>query len=244
MRTVLACRALWLAAALLGALAAPAQAGIITNGGFEAAFTACMRLDQIGSDGTFCLQTGTTRPVNGLPVPPPPEGTTAAMTDAQGPGSHVLFQDFVVPLAPGPYQASFALFLNSDAAFRNPASLDFSTPTLNQQARVDILTTAANPFSVAAADVLQNLFQTIPGDPQVSGYTNRVADVSALFQAHQGQTLRLRFAEVDNVSVFNLGVDNVAIKAVPEPSSLALVGAALLPLLYAARKRRRKTNAE
>jgi hypothetical protein len=166
------------------------------------------------------------------------------MTDAAGPGSHVLYQDFVVPVGPGFYQAGFTLFLNSGDAFRNPATLDFSTPTLNQQARVDILTTAADPFSVAGGDVLQNLYQTVPADPQVSGYTNRVADVSALFQAHQGQTLRLRFAEVDNFFFLNLGVDNVFIQAVPEPSSLTLAATALLPLLYLVRKRRRARQEE
>jgi len=35
--------------------------------------------------------------------------------------------------------------------------------------------------------------------------------VTALFLAHPGQTLRLRFADVDNVSPFNLGVDDVAV---------------------------------
>jgi hypothetical protein len=43
------------------------------------------------------------------------------------------------------------------------------------------------------------------------GYNNLVFDITGLLQANQGQTLRLRFAEVDNVAPFNLGVDNVAI---------------------------------
>ena len=36
-------------------------------------------------------------------------------------------------------------------------------------------------------------------------------DVTALLQANQGATLRLRFSEVDNVSFFQMGVDNVDI---------------------------------
>jgi len=44
----------------------------------------------------------------------------------------------------------------------------------------------------------------------VSGYTDFVVDVTPLFQAHPGETLRLRFADVDNVSPFNFGVDRVA----------------------------------
>src|ERR1700680_2410932 len=112
-------------------------------------------------------QSGTVSPVNGNPAPAPPEGTKAAMTDAQGPGSHVLYQDFAATA--GGAALSFALFIGNRAGlFATPASLDFSTPTLNQQARVDILRNAADPFSVAITDVLLNLYQTKVGDPLVS----------------------------------------------------------------------------
>src|SRR5205807_739403 len=68
---------------------------VISNGGFEAGLTSWTRVDQLGSEGTFFSQSGSLSPVNGNPVPSPPEGATAAMTDAPGPGSHVLYQDFV-----------------------------------------------------------------------------------------------------------------------------------------------------
>ena len=70
---------------------------IILNGGFESGFTSWTRANQLGSEGSFLLQSGTLSPTNGDAVPPPPGGTFAAMTDAFGPGSHVLYQDFVVP---------------------------------------------------------------------------------------------------------------------------------------------------
>ena len=38
---------------------------------------------------------------------------------------------------------------------------------------------------------------------------------------------RLRFAEVDNVAPFNMGVDNVDITVVPEPSASAILFGAL-----------------
>lgn len=236
MKTASQLRARWLWAAFACAVSAPASAQLIVNGGFEAGFTGWTRADQVGSDGTFALQTGTTSPVNGFPVPAPPEGIRAAMTDAEAGGSHVLYQDFVVPVGIGGGTASFALFVNSGASFRSPASLDWAATNpvgglnLNQQARVDILTATANPFSVAAGDVLLNLFQTNPGDPLVSGYNNFSTDISSLLSARQGQTLRLRFAEVDNVFFFNLGVDRVAIEpfaSVPEPTTLALLGLGL-----------------
>jgi hypothetical protein len=217
-------RKIWLWAMLAGGLSIPAQAGLITNGGFEAGLSAWTRLDQVGSEGTFSLQTGTLSPVNLFAVPAPPGGTKAAMTDAPGPGSHVLYQDFVVPnILAGLYFARFSLFINNNngsPAFFTPALLDFATPTLNQQARVDIIRTSADPFSVAAGDILQNLYQTTAGNPLVSGYNSVLIPVTPLLQANPGQTLRLRLAEVDNVAPFNFGVDNVGIDVVPEPSSL------------------------
>src|ERR1700730_6191270 len=134
---------------------------VIANGGFEAGLTSWTKADQLGSAGTFFSQSGTLSPVSGNPVPAPPEGTKAAMTDAPGPGSHVLYQDFVATADAA--ALSFALFIGNRASnffTPTPASLDFSTPALNQQARVDILKSTADPFSVAASDVLLNLYQT------------------------------------------------------------------------------------
>jgi hypothetical protein len=224
-------KSLWLAATLSGALCSDARASLITNGGFEAGFSNWTRSDQPGSDGTFALQTGTASPVNGDPVPAPPGGTTAAMTDAQGPGSHVLYQDFTVPSSAPAATLLFDVFIGNRAGmFASPNTLDFSTPTLNQQARVDILLASASPFSVASGDVLMNVFQTNPGDPAVSGYTMHSVDVSALFNAHLGETLRLRFAETDDIFTFQLGVDNVdfEVSAVPEPSYVMAVAGVLL----------------
>jgi hypothetical protein len=211
---------------------------LILNGGFESGFTSWTRADQLGSEGTFALQSGTSSPVGGNPVPPPPQGINAAMTDAFGPGSHVLYQDFVVP-AEGAL-LSFTLFIgNRGDRFVTPASLDFSTPALNQQARVDILRGGTGVFSVAPADILQNLFQTQVGAPLVSGYTPFNFDLTSLFAANVGQTLRLRFAETDNVAPFQFGVDNVSLEtvsAVPEPQSIQLFGTGLLVLLAIRRR--------
>lgn len=218
-------------------------ANIVNNGGFESGFSSWTRNDQLGSEGTFLLQSGTLSPVNGDPVPAPPGGTTAAMSDAQGPGSHVLYQNVVIPALVPSATLSFDLFVgNRDTAFFTPSMLDFSTPTLNQQARVDILTTAADPFSVAASDVLLNAFRTNVGDPLVSGYTHYTVDVTSLLNAHLSETLRLRFSEVDNVFTFQFGVDNVALdvgasQTVPEPASSVLIVAAGAALAWARRRR-------
>jgi hypothetical protein len=170
------------------------------------------------------------------------------MTDAQGPGSHVLYQDFTVTGAAGPTTLNFSLFIgNRGTAFFTPSTLDFATPQLNQRARVDILAGGTDPFSIAATDVLLNAYQTLPGDALVSGYTNLSVDVAALLNAHVGETLRLRFAEVDNVSIFQFGVDNVRFAtsaAVPEPSSGVLVMGGLVGLALIAGRRRVRSGCQ
>lgn len=238
----------WLATALTLALALPLQANLITNPGFEAGLSGWTVVDQIGSDGSFFIQSGTLSPVNGLVVPPPPEGTYAAMSDGQGPGSRVLFQDFVVANS-SVHTVGFSLFIgngNGSPDFFTPPTLDFATPALNQRARVDIITNSADPFSLNAADIVMNLFETAPGSPLVSGYNAYLFDASAALQAYQGTTLRLRFAAVDNVAPMNIGVDAVRVDNVPfsvpdglpwQAPALALTGL----LILAAMQSRRRT---
>lgn len=248
MRTAIQIRMLIYTAALVLILAAVEQARavpLITNGGFESGFTGWTRVDAIGSDGTFFLQSGTTSPSSGDAVPAPPGGTTAAMSDAQGPGSHVLYQDFVVPALFTNPVLTFDLFIGNradDFFTPSPASLEFSTPELNQQARVDILRAGTDPFSVSSSDVLLNLFQTNPGDPLISGYTSHSTDLTALLTANVGQTLRLRFAETDNVFTFQLGVDNVRLdtQPIPEPGTWLLLSTGLAGLIGRGWRRHRE----
>jgi len=229
-------------AALAATLAATPvhAASLLLNGGFEAGLTNWTRADLFPDfgDGTFYLQSGTTSPVSLVTVPPPPEGTFAAMTDQAAPGAHVLYQDFVVPTGTLTGSLSFQYFVNNGGDdFHIPNTLDWSTPTLNQRARVDILTTAAPTFSVAPADVLF-FSQTEPGDLLVEGYVTFLVDISAVLSANVGNTLRLRFSEVDNVGPFNLGIDAVSIVTnqqtptpIPEPATLVLVGSGVCAAL-------------
>src|SRR4051794_13164535 len=92
-------------------VSATAQAAVITNGGFESGFSGWTRADQLGSEGSFQMQTGTASPLTGTVVPAPPGGTTAAMTDAEGAGSHVLFQLFTITAPVNPTLLVFDLFV-------------------------------------------------------------------------------------------------------------------------------------
>ena len=227
-----------LAAGIFVAPASARAAELLLNGGFEAGLTSWTVVDQPGGSGSWFSQTGTGSPLNGFLVPAPPEGSFAAMTDQGGPGSHVLYQDFLVPTTVTSATLEFQYYIqNLAGAFFTPDSLDFTVDP-NQQARVDIITTTADPFSVLAADILLNLYQTMVGDPTESGYTLLSYDLTAFLQAHAGETLRLRFAEVDNQFFFANGVDAVSldVAAVPEPATLALLG---IGLASAAWRRRR-----
>ena len=229
--------------AFAGALALPAGAApVLINGGFEAGLTGWTTLDSLGSDGTFASQSGTASPINLDAVPAPPSGLLAAMSDGGGPGSHVLWQDFTV-ISVGPsVMLSFDLFVGNRAQVfgtPSPANLDFGINAANQQVRVDLLMGSADPFSVAAGDVLLNLYQSQPGDPLVAGYTTHSVDITSVLKANLGNTLRLRFAQTDNLAQLQAGVDNVGLaEAVPEPSTVAMVGAGFA--LLAVVRRRRK----
>src|SRR5512137_2353092 len=119
MKTAIQFKTVWFSAALACALSLPAQANLIVNGGFESGFASWTQADQLGSDGTFSPQTATSSPLNGFPVPAPPGGTSAAMTDSRAGGSHVLYQDFTVPNGVASATVGFSLFLSNQAAFFN-----------------------------------------------------------------------------------------------------------------------------
>ena len=239
-----------LCAALLAALPASATP-VLINGGFEAPFATGWNLDeQLGGGGSFFLQTGTTSPLGAFTVAAPSQGNWAAMSDSDGnPGAHVLYQDFTasgssVRLKFDLYLGNRATDLDGNLLFVSPSALDFNG-VLNQQARVDILSVNPNPFDTTS--VLLNLIQTMPGDAPPDGYVRYDIDVSALMLAQAGQTLRLRFAEVDNLGEFQMGVDNVRFEAagnpVPEPGGWALAGLALAALALSTTVGRRRRAA-
>ncbi|HZA52024.1 MAG TPA: hypothetical protein VE549_14865, partial [Myxococcaceae bacterium] len=98
---------------------------------------------------------------------------------------------------------------NRAGVFASPPTLD-PNAVPNQQFRADLVSAsaiAADPFTVAPADVLLNMYQTQPGDPNVSGYRQVSVDTSAF----TGRDVCIRFAEVDSLFYFHAGIDAVSI---------------------------------
>jgi hypothetical protein len=193
-----------------------------------------------GSHGGWEVQSGTTAPLSALPqvnVPPPPQGQYAAMLDEPNPrnlagnpldyvfvpaaqasdysGTHILYQDFLVPFNATKVTLSFSLFIDNTSAYSDPKltpALDFfpgvANAPANQQVRVDIMDPNANIRDVGLG-VLQNVFITSPTTPHVFGYSTITADLTAF----AGKKVRLRFAEVNNQGKLIVGVDDIHVRA-------------------------------
>ena len=204
----------------------PAHGGILDNGSFESGdFTGWSVFDN--GSGNWLVLPGGIRLAGGEFTPTPTDGKFQAVTDQTGPGAHVFFQEFVVPS--GGVVEFDMWWVNLAEVWFNNGTLD-QTDSPNQHARVDLLVPGSDPFSTDPADVVMNLL-TLDSGPFSGGYEHQAIDVSGL----AGQTVWLRFAEVDNQLYFNFAIDNVIIT--PAPASIAL-----LSLAGFVGRRRRRTD--
>jgi hypothetical protein len=155
------------------------------------------------SHGWFAYH-GDVAPLSGAPVPPPPQGRTAALADQTGPGGNVLFQTFRVPKSG---QLSMTLwYVNWAGVFFTPRML-VPGPAPDQQLRIDLTLPNAGLYSLRPSDIVANVFRTVPGDPvAVSPHT-----ITFNLAPLAGRLVRLRIAEVDNEFFFTAGVDSVQV---------------------------------
>lgn len=224
---------------LSAAVAPSAAVELLTNGDFETGnftgWTVANRAPIFG-DGDFFIDTSGTNtpPMNGIEFATasnPLGGNWYAVSTSDAPGTHALLQDFTVPaLLPGEtVTLSFQMFVNDQSGLgpiEDPSGLDHTTGgtfNANQHARVDLLKAGAGDFSTTPADVLMNFYHGVdnPGGTLPNPYTSYNRDITSLVSG--GGTFRLRFAEVDNLSALNVGVQVTSPTVIPEPSLLTLL---------------------
>ena len=201
---------------------AVAQHNLLSNGNFDTGDLTGWNVVNSGA-GAFTVYNGPGAPFSGAPIPLPPSGPYASLADQGGPGSHILYQDVTLPNDGEAIFLSFLLYYNNQASvWLDDGSLsEINNP--NQQLRIDIMDPNA-PVDDVGAGVLLNILKPTGNDEFVFGYAPVGADLSAF----AGQTVRLRFAEVDNQFFFQVAVDDVVIshpQDVPatQPATLTLL---------------------
>ncbi len=138
-------------------------------------------------------------------MPDPPQGRFAAVTDMCTAGSRLLYRDLELD---GPRVLRFTIVYRSAApSFAASPTLNHLPPYRNHQLRVDVMDPDSPVLSVAGGHVLSTVFRTERGDSprltQTIGF-----DLSRW----AGQTVRLRFAEVDNDAPLRVVVDDVRLE--------------------------------
>lgn len=166
----------------------------------------------IYTDGKQAPDPAMTDPNVPFDVPNPPQGTYAAVTDMDGPGTRILYRDLRLD---GRLTIHMTVFYTGNVPFTSPESLAHDVPGENQQFRIDLIDPSAPIDSVATGDVLVNVFQTKPGArPRLEP-----TEVSVDLSSWAGQSVRLRLAGTDNVGPLRVGVDNIGFESI-DPASV------------------------
>ena len=165
------------------------------------------------SDGSEAPDPEQSDPNAPFHVPDPPQGGFAAVTDMNGPGTRILYRDVGLD---GRFALRLTVFYQGSAPFSTPDTLAYDSPEPNQQFRIDLIDPSAPIDSLAAGDVLFNVFRTSPADPTSLAPTAVSVDLSPW----AGQTVRLRLAQSDNQGPLRAGVDNIRFEPIgPGPDA-------------------------
>jgi D-alanyl-D-alanine carboxypeptidase len=135
-------------------------------------------------------------------LPDPPQGSFAASTEADGPGTHILYRDLRLD---GRHSLIASVFYRGTARLASPDTLAHASLEENQQFRIDLIDPSAAIDSVAADAVLLDAFRTASGDPLYRAPTEIVVNAGSL----AGRTVRLRIVQTDNQGLMRVGVDDI-----------------------------------
>ena len=180
----------------------PGDSELVVNGNFETGnFTGWTRLNPGGGGGggnlnNTYINNGTYVPVDGDGPHEPYAGNFSTVTDQNGPGSIILFQDIAIPTNAASVVLTWADMIRNQ----------FNTFVPNgpgqqpQEYRVEI----RNLNDV----ILATPYRTEPGDPTITSWQKRSYNLDAF----KGQTIRIVFIEEQFWSFFNLHLDNISIR--------------------------------
>ncbi len=135
-------------------------------------------------------------------LPAPPQGSFAASTEADGPGTHILYRDVRLD---GRFTLLASLFYRGTAALASPDTLAHDALEANQQFRMDLIDPSAPIDSLAADAVLLDVYGTSSEDPLYRAPTEISVDAASL----AGRTVRLRIVQTDNRGLMRVGVDDI-----------------------------------
>lgn len=201
----------------LTALTAEAQIELVENGSFETGdFSGWTVVQEPGSAGNWFVYSGNITPLSSSTILPPPDGEYAAVADQLESSSQILYQDIDVPQSSSTTCSFIVYYQNEANEFVIGPSLSYGGGFQNQQGRIDIMDPDAPDFDIGAG-VLQNLFQTNPGDPLSLGYTTVVFDLTTF----EGTTVRFRAALVNNLANFQFAIDDVTCVTATEVPALS-----------------------
>jgi hypothetical protein len=200
---------------------AGASAATVVNGNFETGNLSGWQTQALGlsTEAGWFAYSGTETPLSEGAIQAPPQGSFAATSDEGGPGTHILYQDIALE----PFyaqQLSMLVYYQSAASIivPSPDTLD-SEGSPNQQYRVDVIKPSAPITTLEPSDILATVFQNKTGDPETMAPTQLTVNLTPF----AGQTVRLRFVEVDNQFFFNASVDAVSILSTP-PNNVFSIG--------------------
>lgn len=189
---------------------------ILSNGSFEdnggegtRTFTDWITEQTPSSDRGWLVQTGTSSPLNSFAIPAPPDGTFTSTSDQTGPGYSIIHREIYIPEATSTLE--FELYYdNSATGFATPDSYDVTSD--NQQFRLDLMDPAAGVQDFGAAILLMG-YRTEVGAPLDTGgvWVTVSIDVTGL----AGETVRLRFSQIDSASFLTVGIDDVRLERAP-----------------------------